>query len=248
MSDTDLTKLIYICPPFKGVRTSTGKASYVPLRCIWGGETPGSWDLYYTRDSLGLGWLSVKRNNYTPSATSFNLKGLDFNKDQMFRGWLPTNLCIRSRKSREQLLTQIGKQSVLWFIENPTKNNVCIPRVCIFKEHNSSLSYGFEIIDGDDPHTVACSIGDENFLENEKYSAKNLLYPPMSFTSRRTRGHSSGRIDDDRHIPEGDSEIEDNDEEDIRPSTPDDRERFSHTSNRRFNYTDPREEAEKSVF
>jgi hypothetical protein len=130
-------------------------------------------------------------------------------------------------------------------MEHSTKNNVCIPRVCIFKEHNSSLSYGFEIIDGDDPHTIACSIGDENFLENEKYSAKKLLYPPMSFSSKRTRGHSSGRVDDDRSIPEGDSEVGDDDEEDDYSPHTDDRERFPPATNRRFDYTDPRREAEK---
>lgn len=180
---TDLSKILYICPPFKGVRTNNTRPSFIKLRVVWQRTGLGAWSLYYSRDSMGLGWISVKRNNspVVEKGTPYEIKDLDFNRDQMFRGWLPFNLCVRSRKGRETLLRQIGHQAVEYFLQNPLKMNICIPRMCVFKEADSRLSYAFELIDGDNTHTVACSIGDENILDNPRNTSKGILYSPIYF-------------------------------------------------------------------
>ena len=225
---TDLSKILYICPPFKGVRTNNTRPSFIKLRVVWYENAHNSWALYYSRDSMGLGWISVKRNNspIVEPDTRFEIKDLDFNRDQMFRGWLPLNLCIRSRKGRETLLRQIGNQAVEYFLQNPKKLNICIPRMCIFKEADSRLSYAFELIDGDNAHTVACSIGDENILDNPKNTTKGILYSPIHYIGGGVDAddiigyNPRSRRDDDNSDGASDCSVENDVEENKTEATP----------------------------
>jgi len=190
---------------------------------------------------MGLGWISVKRHNsvVVDVKTPFEIKDLDFNRDQMFRGWLPLNLCVRTRKGRETLLRQVGHQAVEYFLNNPTKINICIPRMCVFKEADSRLSYAFELIDGDNAHIVACSIGDENILDNPRNTSKGILYSPIYYVgggvdADEIIGYNprSGR-DDDNSDGGGDSSVENDVEENKDEATPDNHSDISTPTNER---------------
>jgi hypothetical protein len=176
---SDLTKLLFVCPPFKGVKITNSR--FIKLRVlIMGEETSVRWYIYYSRDVLGLGWITVKRGDGIPEPGSkISIGGINFNNDQMFRTWLPINLCIKTRRARVEILKQIGIQAVKYCIDNPDVKNVCIPRMMVFKQPDSTLSYAFELIDGDDPKTVACSIGNENILLASEFATKGILYSPI---------------------------------------------------------------------
>lgn len=253
---SDLTKLLYICPPFKPIKTTKSNVSFIKLRVEFGGCAV--WHIFYCRDTLGLGWIAVKRDKViqitNPSLPIF-ISGVDFNKDQMFRTWLPVNLCIRTRKARTEILKQIGTQAVQYFIKNPAKMNVCIPRMLVFKQPDSTLSYAFELIDGDDSKTVACSIGNENILNSSEFASKGILYSPIFNIGRGDESEEDdykppGKWDDNPNIGEDNSDVEEHDEGDERPPTPDNQSEFSFATNERvfhasYERIDPLEEASK---
>jgi hypothetical protein len=260
---SDLTKLIYMCPPFKAVRTFNTRPSFIKLRVVFDVENqnqnPLVWSIFYSRDSLGLGWITVKRDKritipiHEAQSVVFSIKDIDFNKDQMFRTWLPLNLCIRTRKSRVEILKQLGSQAVRYFIMNPTKMNVCIPRMLVFKEDKSTLSYAFEIIDGDDPRTIACSIGNENILHTSEHSTKGILCSPifgLGGDSEYRDDDSRDRRYDDYGIRESSSESEEDEGKNEVISVTENMPELSSPTNERifrpsYESIDPLEEASK---
>lgn len=177
----DPTKLLYITPPWRAVRSINQKPSFIKLKVVF--ENAISWDVYLSRDCMGLGWITNELPpDYDMSIVKnvkFKIPDYTFNKDQLLRNWLVINLSIRSRKTRMLLVFQLIEKAITWFIQNPSLRNICIPRMIVFKESDKLLSYSYEMISGDSTLDVAKSIGCESILNIPLYTNKGLLKSPM---------------------------------------------------------------------
>lgn len=178
----DPTKLLYITPPWRAVRSINQKPSFIKVKVVF--ENAISWDICLSRDCMGLGWITNELPpDYDMSIVKnvkFKIPDYTFNKDQLLRNWLVINLSIRSRKTRMLLVFQLIEKAIGWFIQNPSLRNICIPRMIVFKESDKLLSYSYEMISGDSTLDVAKSIGCESILNVTLYTNKGLLKSPIS--------------------------------------------------------------------
>lgn len=207
----DLTKVLYIIPPWKPTRSLNMKPSYLKIRAVFYDTNKTEWELFLSRDSMGLGWitLNLPADKYEEinmmKDIKYQIRDFDFNKDQVLRSWVVLNLCIRSRKGRINLMNQIIQRAVDWFIDNPTNRNICIPRMLVFKEDSKTLSFSYEMINGDNLNDVCSSVGAEKILNQPMYTSKGLFSSPVAFSTSKPTNHNLS-LDEDEDEDEEDEE------------------------------------------
>ena len=180
----DMTKLLYVIPPWKPTRTHNMKPSYLRLRAVFQDRARTQWEVFVSRDSMGLGWITLNQpGDYDVIAfknVKYAVRDYDFNKDQVLRNWIVLNLCIRTRKGRMALINQLIEKAINWFMEHPEHRNICIPRMIVFKENDRELSYSYEMINGDSTKDVCESVGCETILNQPIYTTKGIFKSPVA--------------------------------------------------------------------